>query len=44
MLILLALFQCSGWIGQIDPHMTYPRDFEVDWITHSMFGLRVVVK
>jgi hypothetical protein len=28
--ILLALFQDSGWSGNIDPQLTYPRDFQVD--------------
>jgi len=32
MFILLALFQYSGWIGNIDPDMTYPRDFEIDYV------------
>jgi len=32
MFILLALFQYSGWIGNIDPRLTYPRDFEVDYV------------
>ena len=32
MFILIALFQYSGWIGNIDPNMTYPRDFEVDYV------------
>jgi len=32
MFILMALFQYSGWIGEIDPEMTYPRDFEVDYV------------
>lgn len=32
MFILVALFQYSGWIGQIDPNLTYPRDFEIDHI------------
>jgi beta-glucanase (GH16 family) len=32
MFILVALFQYSGWIGQIDPNMTYPRDFEIDYV------------
>jgi hypothetical protein len=32
MFVLLALFQYSGWIGEIDPHMAYPRDFEVDYV------------
>ena len=32
MFILMALFQYSGWIGNIDPNMTYPRDFEVDYV------------
>ena len=32
MFILMALFQYSGWIGNVDPNMTYPRDFEVDYV------------
>ena len=32
MFILLALLQYSGWIGNVDSHMTYPRDFEVDYV------------
>ena len=32
MFILLALFQYSGWIGEVDPDMIYPRDFEVDYV------------
>ncbi len=32
MFILIALFQYSGWIGNIDPDMTYPRDFEIDYV------------
>ena len=32
MFILLALFQYSGWIGEVDPQMTYPTDFEVDYV------------
>jgi beta-glucanase (GH16 family) len=32
MFILMALFQYSGWIGDVDPNMTYPRDFEVDCV------------
>lgn len=32
MFILLALFQYSGWIGEVDPHLAYPRDFEVDYV------------
>lgn len=32
MFILLALFQYSGWIGEIDPQMPYPRDLEVDYV------------
>ncbi len=32
MFILIALFQYSGWIGDIDPDMTYPRDFEIDYV------------
>lgn len=31
MFILVALFQYSGWIGDLDPNPTYPRDFEVDY-------------
>ena len=32
MIIRLALFQYSGWIGNVDSHMTYPGDFEVDYV------------
>ena len=32
MFILMALFQYSGWIGEIDPHLPYPLDFEVDYV------------
>lgn len=32
MFVLIALFQYSGWIGDIDPNMTYPRDFEIDYV------------
>ena len=32
MFILMALFQYSGWIGQIDPGMVYPKDFEIDYV------------
>jgi hypothetical protein len=32
MFILMALFQYSGWIGNVDQNMTYPRDFEVDYV------------
>lgn len=32
MFILVALFQYSGWIGNIDPDMPYPRDLEIDYI------------
>jgi hypothetical protein len=32
MFILVALFQYSGWIGEIDPNLNYPRDFEIDHI------------
>lgn len=32
MFILIALFQYSGWIGEIDPNLTYPRDFEIDYV------------
>lgn len=32
MFVLIALFQYSGWIGEIDPKMDYPRDLEVDYV------------
>jgi len=32
MFILMALFQYSGWIGNVDPNLAYPRDFEVDYV------------
>ncbi|MCE5240822.1 glycoside hydrolase family 16 protein [bacterium] len=32
MFVLMALFQYSGWIGEIDPQMSYPRDLEVDYV------------
>lgn len=32
MFILIALFQYSGWIGKLDPHMVYPKDFEIDYV------------
>jgi hypothetical protein len=32
MFILMALFQYSGWIGNIDPGMIYPKDFEIDYV------------
>lgn len=32
MFILMALFQYSGWIGEVDPQMAYPRDFEIDYV------------
>jgi beta-glucanase (GH16 family) len=32
MFILMALFQYSGWIGEIDPEMAYPKDFEIDYV------------
>jgi len=32
MFVLMALFQYSGWIGEIDPNMTYPKDFEIDYV------------
>lgn len=32
MFVLLALFQYSGWIGEIDPNLAYPRDFEIDYV------------
>ncbi|NLG12717.1 MAG: hypothetical protein GX561_00730 [Lentisphaerae bacterium] len=28
----LALFQYSGWIGEIDPDMVYPKEFDVDYV------------
>ncbi len=32
MFVLMALFQYSGWIGEIDPEMDYPRDLEIDYV------------
>jgi hypothetical protein len=32
MFILMALFQYSGWIGNVDPSLKYPRDFAVDYV------------
>ena len=32
MFVLVALFQYSGWIGEIDPNMVYPKDFEIDYV------------
>jgi len=32
MFVLLALFQYSGWIGEIDTAMVYPKDFEIDYV------------
>ena len=32
MFILLALFQYSGWIGEIDKKMEYPKELEVDYV------------
>lgn len=32
MFILLALFQYSGWIGNVDPDLVYPKDFEIDYV------------
>lgn len=32
MFILVALFQYSGWIGNIDPNLSYPRDLEIDYV------------
>ncbi|MCI6287945.1 MAG: glycoside hydrolase family 16 protein [Lentisphaeria bacterium] len=32
MFVLMALFQYSGWIGNIDPNLKYPKDFEVDYV------------
>lgn len=32
MFILLALFQYSGWIGEIDPETKYPKEFEIDYV------------
>jgi len=32
MFILMALFQYPGWIGNVDPNMSYPRDFEIDYV------------
>ena len=32
MFILMALFQYSGWIGEIDPEMSYPKELEIDYV------------
>ncbi|MBN2308694.1 MAG: glycoside hydrolase family 16 protein [Candidatus Hydrogenedentes bacterium] len=33
MFVLVALFQySSSWLGDIDPDMTYPKDFEIDYV------------
>ncbi len=32
MFILIALFQYSGWIGEVDPNLIYPKDFEIDYV------------
>ncbi len=32
MFILIALFQYSGWIGNVDPNLKYPKDFEIDYV------------
>lgn len=32
MFVLMALFQYSGWIGEVDPNLDYPKDFEVDYV------------
>ncbi len=32
MFMLVALFQYSGWIGNVDPNLTYPRDLEIDYV------------
>lgn len=32
MFVLMALFQYSGWTGKVDPNMTYPKDFEIDYV------------
>ena len=32
MFVLMALFQYSGWIGNIDLNLKYPKDFEVDYV------------
>ena len=32
MFILMALFQYSGWIGEIDPEMVYPKEFAIDYV------------
>lgn len=32
MFMLIALFQYPGWLGDIDPNLPYPCDFEVDYV------------
>ena len=32
MFILLALFHFTGWIGDVDPEMEYPKAFEIDYV------------
>jgi len=32
MFVLLPLFQYSGWIGNTDPNLKYPRDLEIDYV------------
>ncbi len=32
MFVLLGLYEGSGWTGEIDPDMGYPRDFEIDYV------------
>ena len=32
MFLLIALFQYSGWIGNVDPELRYPKDFEIDYV------------
>ncbi len=32
MYLLLAMFQTGGWVGEIDPALPYPLDFDVDYV------------
>ena len=32
MFVLVGLYQGSGWTGEVDKNMPYPRDFEVDYV------------
>ncbi len=32
MYLLMCMFQIGGWVGETDPNMPYPLDFEVDYV------------